>query len=121
VLVASGGLGDQYAAGVGGSVGSGSVGGPVLVLPWGSTIPMELQLTLASPSATVFSSDALPTRLDVADFSLAAARIIFFGSSPGEQLVVEAVLTSVSVVPEPSSLLLGIGAAALAWQRSRRR
>jgi hypothetical protein len=82
--------------------------------------PSRLLLTLGDATATVFSSDAIPTSLDLSTFSNHSASIRF--ADNGDVALVTANLTSVAVIPEPSSsALVGLGLLALCVRRRVRR
>jgi hypothetical protein len=81
-----------------------------------------VSLALEAPYGAVFSGDALPASLSLADFTEArrvrAIRTIGLGSFPSQ--IDEAELVSLTAVPEPSSVvLLSVGLCGFAWLRRR--
>jgi hypothetical protein len=87
----------------------------------GSFEPTRLGFSLNDANTTAFSSDALPTSLDLADFSQGGRASIRFDDPVSmTSATVTVVLTSVTV-PEPGALaLLGLAGLGLAAARARR-
>lgn len=88
-------------------------------------IPLNMQFTLVDENANAVPSDALPTALDLADWTF--SEMIAFDTGGGSQFFVGGSLTSlspalsVSVVPEPSTLaLFSLGLIALIRRRRKR-
>ncbi|NOY41598.1 MAG: PEP-CTERM sorting domain-containing protein [Planctomycetes bacterium] len=68
---------------------------------------VDLEIVLRDDDGTVFSDDSLPATLDLADFETAQ---VFFSAedvSLNFAFDVEASITSITPIPEPSTLLLG--------------
>jgi hypothetical protein len=69
----------------------------------------NMSLSLTDSTDTAFSSDALPTSLDINDFDSAKVSLIFqHATLPSKTVVGE--ISSVTLVPEPSTSLLGMTA-----------
>ncbi len=100
--------------------------------PINQRTPTQFVLSLQDTTGTAFSSDALPTALDLNAFDLRFISINFSGFGGGCQIFclpprVDADVTTLQVVPsaavpEPGTLtLVGVGLAAAVRRRIRRR
>jgi len=69
----------------------------------------SMRLSLTDSTATAFSSDALPTSLDINDFDNDEVALIFEHATLPLK-VVSGEISSVTLVPEPSTSLLGMTA-----------
>lgn len=112
----SGGLNDQF---VFHTVFAGS-----LVHPLSGSYPFSnMALSLHDSSATVFSSTAIPSSLDLNDFDIAGFSLNLsqaLGEPESETLFLGSI-TSLTPVPEPGSLVLLLTALPLMIRLSRRR
>ena len=85
--------------------------------------PSFIEFSLDDTTATAFTSDAIPTALDINDFDVTRLQLFFSGSA-GETSVT-GIITSASVtlsaVPEPSSLAVWVLGGLMLGFRGRRR
>jgi len=82
--------------------------------------PFDFLVNLADTSLTVFTSDAIPASLDLADFDIADALLGFQDGSSIYRVQAGIDALTYTVVPEPGTLpLLGLGCVALAGKRRR--
>jgi hypothetical protein len=89
---------------------NGLCGGPGCIADdVGAYFLTNMSLSLTDSTDTAFSSDALPTSLDINDFDSAKVSLIFqHATLPSKTVVGE--ISSVTLVPEPSTSLLGMTA-----------
>jgi hypothetical protein len=88
---------------------SGFVAGLGPALPVSGEAPVFFGFAVHDPTAAVFSSDALPTSLDLADFDTANTNLSYVALNFDNGQQARFTVTSMVFVPEPATVLLLAG------------